>query len=70
MTVLFRQCLCCRFGLKKAGMTVHCRQLGGATLCYAERGVASPDHSSIIFIHGFGSSKDNWLSVVEVGAVF
>jgi abhydrolase domain-containing protein 6 len=54
-----------RLRIKKAGMAVKYEQLGGTTFCYAERGTPSPDRSSIIFVHGFTSAKDSWLTIIE-----
>ena len=34
--------------------------------CYGERGQKSPDRSSILLIHGFTSSKDQWNSAFKV----
>jgi len=53
-------------GMYRAGLKIHYVDVKGKTFCYAERGTPSSNIASIIFIHGFTASKDNWLSVVDV----
>ena len=37
--------------------------------CYGERGQRSEDRTSILFVHGFTSSKDQWNTAFKVKAV-
>ena len=39
---------------------------GKYTYCYAERGTRSPDKSTILLVHGFSASKDQWVPIVQV----
>ena len=50
----------------RAGMTV--RYVDGRKFryCYAERGVPSSSAPTMIFVHGFSASLDNWLPVIKV----
>jgi len=54
-----------RLLLRKAGLTIKYEQLGGSKFCYAERGTSTPERSSIVFVHGFTSSKDSWVSTMK-----
>ncbi|XP_059147198.1 monoacylglycerol lipase ABHD6-like [Physella acuta] len=44
-----------------AGMKIKFVKHSGGTLCYAEKNVPQPDKLSIVFVHGFSSSKDQWI---------
>ena len=37
--------------------------------CYAEKNHASPGKLTVLMVHGFSGSKDNWVSVVDVRIV-
>lgn len=39
------------------------------TFCYYEKGSRVPGQSSMIFIHGFSSSKEAWCSLIEVSLI-
>jgi pimeloyl-ACP methyl ester carboxylesterase len=39
---------------------------GSAAFSYSEKGVKVNGKPSIVFIHGFSSNKETWLSIVKV----
>ena len=42
---------------------------GDYVFCYGERGQRSPHRSSILLVHGFTSSKDQWNTAFKVGTL-
>lgn len=53
-----------RLSLFKAGMNVRYVNLNGMNFCYAERGIVGRE-TTIVFIHGFSSSKEWWLPIIQ-----
>jgi hypothetical protein len=37
-------------------------------IMYYEKGLRIPGQSSMVFVHGFSSNKESWLSLVEVSS--
>ncbi len=55
-----------RFALYMSGLRLRYVTAGRYRYCYAERGTLRSDKTTILFIHGFSSSKDMWTNVVQV----
>jgi hypothetical protein len=51
-------------GLKKRFLLLNNNK--NLRFCYYEKGLRIPGQSSMIFIHGFSSNKEAWLSLIEV----
>jgi len=54
-----------RLGIRQAGLTVKYKEVQGIKHCYMERGSVDPNRPSLILLHGFTSSKDNYVSVMK-----
>src|SRR5688572_18613250 len=46
--------------LHAAGLTKHTRTVAGHRWVYAERAAESPDAPTLVLVHGFTGSKENW----------
>lgn len=53
----------------KAGLRKHSIPLDNdknIRFSYYERGVKIPGQASMVFVHGFSSSKESWITLVDV----
>ena len=51
-------------GLKKCSLPLNIDK--SARFSYYEKGTKVPGQSSMVFIHGFSSNKEAWVSLVDV----
>ena len=56
----------CRVYRKRVGMEVKFVGDESHVFCYGERGQKSESRPSILFVHGFTASKDQWLGAFKV----
>lgn len=49
-----------------SGLRPHYVKAGKYVYCYGERGAPRDDRSSLLLVHGFSSSKDQWVQIVQV----
>ncbi len=61
----FRRVNMVRASLKKRFLPIDDDD-GTTMLCYCEKGSNVPGQPSMVFIHGFSSNKQAWLSVIKV----
>jgi hypothetical protein len=58
-----------RLNALKAGLKKRCLPIDSnksTRFSYYEKGLKIPGQSSMIFIHGFSSNKETWVSLVNV----
>ncbi len=61
-----RHCASYRTVFYMSGLRPHYVKAGKYVYCYGERGAPRDDRSSLLLVHGFSSSKDQWVQIVQV----
>ena len=64
---IFLYCLGYSLLRLKIGLKVKYVTSNGKRYCYSEKGTAAKHESTMLFLHGFTSSKDAWNIIAEVG---